>query len=66
MVITYCEQCGELIRADLHHDNPDLCSACASGAKLPAIRSRDSGHIPYAQRPSASDILREIKQRVRR
>ena len=66
MVITYCDRCGDLIRTDNPRQIEDLCSACASGTQHKAIRTRDSGQIPYALRPSSGAILRDIKQNVRR
>lgn len=63
MVISYCEKCGVLMRYDSRERSP-LCVRCSEGSRREA-RSRDSGLIPYARRPSSGEILREIKATVR-
>jgi hypothetical protein len=65
MVITYCDRCGELMRATNHHDIGEVCPSCASGQHK-AVRSRDSGQIPYALRPTSTAIMREIREHVKR
>jgi hypothetical protein len=66
MVITYCDVCGILMRADHGQSIQDVCDACTSGSRPKINRqSRDSGHIPYATRPSSGQILREIRSNVR-
>ena len=66
MVITYCERCGCLIRAPDEPGSADLCPDCTAGRPRRLVRTRDSGQIPYAQRPSTGAILREIRETVRR
>lgn len=65
MVITYCERCGYLMRADDRAGSPDVCVECRAGRREAATRSRDSAQIPYAQRPSTGAIRRELAEHVR-
>jgi len=66
MLLTYCEDCGYLIQND-SHQLKSRCETCESGErpKPAATRTRDSGQITYATRPSTGAILAEIRQNVR-
>jgi len=64
MVITYCDACGILMRAEKSSHVQDLCEGCARGVQRKERYSRDSGHIPFAMRPSSGAILREIRATV--
>jgi len=65
VLISYCDRCGILTRAESIHTAECLCTNCRTGAAIKPSRTRDSGQIPYAQRPSTAAILREIQHTVR-
>jgi len=64
MIITYCDECGILMRADHSSSVRDICEECVNGAHRKERTTRDSGHIPFATRPSSAAILREIRATV--
>jgi hypothetical protein len=63
-IITYCDQCGVLVRGQ-SMEGPILCPECRAGRKREPRRSRDSGRIPYSQSPSPESILDAINTGVR-
>jgi hypothetical protein len=66
MILTYCDECGILMRAEHSSHVRDICEACVNGTSRKERMSRDSGHIPFATRPSSAAILREIRATVLR
>lgn len=62
-IITYCDTCGVLVRyAEL--DGRIQCPDCRAGRQPGRRASRDSGRIPYSQRPSSGTVLAAIRATV--
>jgi anaerobic ribonucleoside-triphosphate reductase len=61
-IITYCENCGILVRGQGMED-PVLCPECKAGRKRASSYPRDSGRIPYSHLPSPESILQAIHQK---
>ena len=62
-IITYCDECGVLVRGETMAGRI-LCPECKAGHKRAPRQSRDSGRIPYSQRPSAETILEAVQATV--
>ncbi len=62
MLIIYCDSCGTLMRMDANSPRV-TCADCSSGVHK-IRRNRDSGEIPAARRPTATKILRKIRQNL--
>ena len=61
-MIVYCESCGTLMKTDAQSQNV-ICAQCSSGVHK-IRRDRDSGEIPAARRPTATKILRKIRENL--
>jgi hypothetical protein len=62
VLIVYCDSCGTLMKSDAQSQRV-TCAECSSGV-YKIRRDRDSGEIPAARRPTATKILRKIRQNL--